>query len=339
MLKVKDLGFSRGTQKILESVSIELPQGELMALLGSSGCGKTTLLRLIAGFEKVQKGSVLIRGKAVATAGLHQSAYDRRVGFVFQNYALFPHMTVYENITFGVPAPETGVNVDQAARDLMELFGISHLKNKLPYQISGGEQQRVAIARAMVPQPELLLLDEPLAHLDSELRMRMVRELKARLKSLGVTCILVTHSQKEAFEFCDRLLVMTQRGGPYQIGTPVSVYERPRNRSVAEITGEGALFNNQPLEDGGCKNIWGEWKVNFQPQCQFFVRPEKVVVGSGTSAVVKQVIYRGHEYFVELESLESGEKILMSRGVHEPAISVGEKIQLSLRGEGAWFSE
>ena len=207
MLKVKDVHFSRGRRKILDGVSFDLPEGNLMALLGPSGCGKTTLLRLIAGFERLPQGEIEIKGQVVASGqGTHTSAYDRRVGFVFQNSALFPHMSVYDNITFGVPPNSSQLGKTSLAQELLEVFEIAHLKHKKPYEISGGEQQRVAIARALFPQPKLLLMDEPLAHLDSELRLRMIRELKARLTELKVTCVMVTHSQKEESAYTHKIL-------------------------------------------------------------------------------------------------------------------------------------
>ena len=237
MLKVKDVHFSRGRRKILDGVSFDLPEGNLMALLGPSGCGKTTLLRLIAGFERLPQGEIEIKGQVVASGqGTHTSAYDRRVGFVFQNYALFPHMSVYDNITFGVPPNSSQLGKTSLAQELLEVFEIAHLKHKKPYEISGGEQQRVAIARALFPQPKLLLMDEPLAHLDSELRLRMIRELKARLTELKVPWL-------NAFNQIEKL----RRGVAFDVQLHPQVLLQIQDVLTADVSAVGARVDRNPL--------------------------------------------------------------------------------------------
>ena len=231
---VKD--FESGVERVraVDNVSLQIEDGEFFALLGPSGCGKTTTLRLIAGFEQPTEGKVLIRG--IAMEGI--PAYHRPVNTVFQDYALFPHLTVEQNIMFGLQME--GVDNKAArsrANEALELVRLPGVSARKPHQLSGGQQQRVALARALVKQPAVLLLDEPLGALDLKLRVNMQYELKALQRDVGITFIYVTHDQEEAITMADRIAVMNE-GEMLQVGAPRDIYEHPGRRFVADFIGE-----------------------------------------------------------------------------------------------------
>jgi iron(III) transport system ATP-binding protein len=240
---VKDLVVRFDAATILDRVSVSVSRGELLMLLGPSGCGKTTLLRSIAGFVEPQAGSIRFDDEEVR----HRPTHSRNVGMVFQSFALWPHMTVAENVAFGlrerrVPPAEIAARVDEALASVrMAGYGARHVD-----ELSGGEQQRVALARALVVRPRCLLLDEPLSNLDAKLRQSMRDEIRRLCKSAGLTTIYVTHDQKEALAIADRIAVM-QKGRILQIGAPAEVYRRPRSRAVATFIGETNLLRGRIL--------------------------------------------------------------------------------------------
>ena len=239
--------FSPAAPPAVDDVSFRVEPGEIFGLLGPSGCGKTTTLRIIGGFECPDRGRVAIRDQDVSTLPPER----RRVGFVFQDYALFPHLSVIRNVMFGLGArrpsagvaarPGRGAPARELARDYLARVGLSGVDERMPDELSGGQQQRVAIARALAAGPELLLLDEPFSNLDVALRDATRREVRAILKDQGLNAILVTHDQEEALSFCDRLAVMNE-GRIEQIGTPEEVYHRPRTAFVAQFLGRANLL-------------------------------------------------------------------------------------------------
>ncbi|MFN4155842.1 MAG: ABC transporter ATP-binding protein [Paracoccaceae bacterium] len=231
---VKTFGTGKHAVQALERVDLEIRQNEFFTLLGPSGCGKTTLLRLIAGFESPSDGAILLDGKEIAPL----PPFDRPINTVFQSYALFPHMTVAENIGFGLKM-QGRPKAEVAARvaDMLRLVQMEPLAHRRTSQISGGQQQRVALARALAPQPKVLLLDEPLSALDFKLRKEMQTELKRLQVETGITFIFVTHDQEEALTMSDRIAVMS-RGRVLQVGTPREIYHEPSDRFVAEFVGE-----------------------------------------------------------------------------------------------------
>ncbi len=230
-----------GIISAVNHVTMQIKNGEFFSMLGSSGCGKTTSLRMIAGFEWPTSGEIYIEGKAMG----HTPPFQRKVNTVFQNYALFQHMNVFENISFGLemegaPKDEIKKRVTRA----LEMVQLTGMERRRPKQLSGGQQQRVAVARALVKVPQVLLLDEPLGALDLKLRKEMQLELKALQQQLGITFIYVTHDQEEALTMSDRIAVMSL-GVVQQIGTPVEIYERPANRFVADFIGESNFFEGK----------------------------------------------------------------------------------------------
>ncbi len=231
---------------ILHEINLEVREGEFLTLLGPSGCGKTTLLRLISGFEEPTQGQIFIDGKDVCGLPPHQ----RHVHTVFQSYALFPHMTVFENIAFGLRCQKVSESeIQQRVADVLAMVKLEKYAQRKPSQLSGGQQQRIAIARAAVNRPRVLLLDEPLSSLDYRLRKTMQIELKQLQRKLGITFVFVTHDQEEALSMSDRVVVM-QEGYIEQIGTPREVYENPKTLKVAQFIGEVNIFDGKVLSLG-----------------------------------------------------------------------------------------
>jgi iron(III) transport system ATP-binding protein len=220
----------------VSSVSLTLEKGHLLALLGPSGCGKTTLLRLIAGFETPQQGKIAIAQQIVAANGQRVPPEQRGVGMVFQDYALFPHLTVQENLAFGLKTIQRKplLSLQQRVKEVLALVGLQGLEDRYPHQLSGGQQQRVALARALAPHPFLVLLDEPLSNLDVQVRLRLRQELREILRAAGASAILVTHDQEEALSIADDVAVMRQ-GHIEQMGAPEEIYQNPASRFVAEF--------------------------------------------------------------------------------------------------------
>ena len=253
-IRIEGLRKDFGSGDVLKGVSLEVVAGEFFTLLGSSGCGKTTLLRCVAGFEKPGDGTISFNGKDVTRL----DPWDRDVGFVFQNYALWPHLSVFDNIAYGLrmrkrPEAETATRV----RESLAMIGLPGIERRYPGQLSGGQQQRVAIARALVFDPKVLLLDEPLSNLDAKLRIRMRHEIRDIQKRLGITSIYVTHDQEEALEISDRIAVM-EDGSIRQVGAPDEVYERPRDRFTAGFVGKSSFIAGE-VEKGGFRTSGGDF--------------------------------------------------------------------------------
>lgn len=228
----ENLYKSFGKQNVVDGVTFSVAPGHIVTLLGPSGCGKTTSLRLIAGFEKLDHGRIEIDGQLVADGRVHLPPEKRRAGIVFQDYAIFPHLTVGENVGFGLGRRERPNRVP----DLLQFVGLANLDKRMPHELSGGQQQRVALARALAPNPVVLLLDEPFSNLDAALRVEMRYEVRRLLKQSGTTAIFVTHDQEEALFMGDEVAVMNQ-GKIEQIGPPQQVFHQPRSRFVAEFLG------------------------------------------------------------------------------------------------------
>lgn len=295
--------------EILHDINLEVREGEFLTLLGPSGCGKTTVLRLISGFEEPTKGTIFIDGKDVSGLPPHQ----RHIHTVFQSYALFPHMTVFENVAFGlrcqkVPSHE----IEERVADVLKMVKLEKFAERKPSQLSGGQQQRVAIARAAVNRPRVLLLDEPLSSLDYRLRKTMQIELKQLQRKLGITFIFVTHDQEEALSMSDRVVVM-QEGYIEQIGTPRQVYEEPSTLKVATFIGEVNIFDGYILSVEDNKQVQvsildkpriAKSSRNFRPgeKVHVLIRPEDVRVRDYSevddthdmfAGHVEEVIYKG----------------------------------------------
>ncbi len=235
LLALDNISIHYGQQQVVEALSCHVNPGDIVSLLGPSGCGKTTTLRAIAGFEPISGGEIRLEGNLLSDARQQLPPEERHLGMVFQDYALFPHLNLYDNICFGL-----GRSVDrqQVCNRLLELVNLPGLERRYPHELSGGQQQRVALARALAPQPKLLLLDEPFSNLDVDLRRRLAQEVREILKREGISAILVTHDQEEAFAFADKVGVM--RGGRLlQWDQPYQLYHEPADRFVANFIGQG----------------------------------------------------------------------------------------------------
>jgi spermidine/putrescine ABC transporter ATP-binding subunit len=243
-LELHNICKSFGNIKAVENLSFQVREGEFLSLLGPSGCGKTTTLRIIAGLEQQDKGEVLVNGREISNIPPHK----RDVGFVFQDYALFPHMTVEENIKFGLKMKRVPKGLlNGKIQEILKVVGLKGYEKRFPKQLSGGEQQRVALCRALVLNPKILLLDEPLSNLDAKLRKRMRIELKNIQKKIGITAIYVTHDQEEALSMSDRIILM-DKGQAVQIGTPYEIYEKPASRFVADFMGQVNCYEGEVIQ-------------------------------------------------------------------------------------------
>ena len=324
---------SFGAIEATKALNLRIAEGEFLSFLGPSGCGKTTALRIIAGFETPTSGDVLIDGKAVN----QQPAYERPVNMVFQNYALFPHLTVSQNIAFGLrqPRPRPGKDeIREKVARALETVRLPGYEDRHVWEMSGGQQQRVALARAIVNQPKILLLDEPLAALDRKLRKEMQVELQDLQRKLGITFILVTHDQEEALSLSDRICVM-RAGEIVQIGSPQQLYDRPLTRYVADFVGSSNFFDGTAtaIADGFATVELASGKVLKahatdrvvvgQPAC-VCLRPEQVRLhrggaGDGIEAVVQNRIFLGEhtEYVIRAGAL--GSVTVLSPGQTERA--------------------
>ncbi len=303
----KVFGAGADGVRALDGVSLTIRENEFFTLLGPSGCGKTTLLRLVAGFEVPTAGDILLHGESVV--GL--PPYRRPVNTVFQNYALFPHMTVAENIAFGLEMRGVArAQIEATTREMLGLVKMEGLGGRRPAQLSGGQQQRVALARALANHPRVLLLDEPLSALDLKLRQGMRLELKNLQKKTGITFIFVTHDQEEALTMSDRIAVMSQ-GRVQQLGTPLDIYERPVNRFVADFIGDTnlvpAVVSGPDGEYLRCRGAGG-LELLASPVAgaghggavTLAVRPEKITLGPGSLGRVAQALYLGTDTSYEV---------------------------------------
>jgi spermidine/putrescine transport system ATP-binding protein len=321
----------------VDSLDLDIYQGEFLTLLGPSGCGKTTVLRLIAGLETLSSGEIYMNGSRLNGTPPNK----RNVNTVFQSYALFPHMTVFENIAFGLRMKQHDKQtIQRQVSQALDIVKMTGLEMRMPHQLSGGQQQRVAMARAIVNKPQVLLLDEPLSALDYRLRQEMEIELKRVHRQLGITFVFVTHDQEEAISMSDRIAVMNE-GRIEQIGTPIKIYEEPENMFVARFVGEINVFKGQIVNvDNGSAvvDIHGQRfpvqnRKNFGEgqEVKVLLRPEDIQVTSDTdetnggpalSGRVDEVIYKGKTVDLII-SLDAGETIFVTQFFNEDQENVG----------------
>jgi spermidine/putrescine transport system ATP-binding protein len=332
-LAVRNVDKRFGIVQAVNNVSLDVHAGEFFTLLGPSGCGKTTLLRMVAGLELPDNGQVLLGSEDITSL----PANKRLVNTVFQSYALFPHLNIFENVAFGLrsrktPQDEVGSRVNRR----LEMLGLEEMADRYPHQLSGGQQQRVALARALVNEPEVLLLDEPMSALDARLRSQVQVELRRLQRKLGQTFILVTHDQAEALVVSDRIAVMNE-GEIIQHGSPKEVYEQPRTRFVAEFLGAANLIEGRHV-GGRLETEFGTFQLQKPPQWDrgtVAIRPERIQVANqapsknGIKATLREAIYRGTN--VDLW-LEPGPLRVRTAAHHN--FEPGEDLWLELPQEG-----
>ena len=339
------VGYSIGSQmhEIVHGLSFSLPRGEIGCLLGPSGCGKTTVLRAIAGFERLIDGRIMIGGHELSNRQLTAPPESRHVGVVFQDYALFPHLTVSENVAFGL-RKLTSADRDDRVRQLLSMAGLRTQASKYPHELSGGQQQRVALARALAPRPQLLLLDEPFSNLDIDLRERLAGEVRDILKELGTTAVLVTHDQHEAFAIADQVGVM-QAGRIVQWDTAYNLYHKPVDRFVADFIGQGVFATgnvdrtNQrvQIELGGLPLYQGMEYCSTDDRdserVDVLLRADDVLYDddSPLHAEVVRKAFRGAQFLYTLK-LPSGQTVLALVPSHHNH-AIGDKIGIRLAAD------
>ena len=336
-LEVKQLDFAYGRNQILFEFDFSLEESQIGCLLGPSGCGKTTLLRAIAGFENPTKGEIVLNGNKLNGSKIFVEPEKRQIGMVFQDIALFPHLSVESNIQFGIRSLPQNQR-DKRSNELLDLVGMSQFKKTYPHELSGGQQQRIALARAIAPKPSLLLMDEPLSSLDEELREQLAREIRLILQQEKISAILVTHDQNEAFAVGDHICVMHQ-GRVQQNDSAYKLYHRPLNRFVAEFIGEGALLPGVVADEDTISTDLGEIKGNLPESCKHqdnvdvLIRPENVILGDDKEnrAVITERYFRGSGYLYSLKT--SGGVELLSLIPGSEALQIDQSISVRLQIE------
>lgn len=324
--------FEEGKVIAVNNVTFDVGAGKIFAILGPSGCGKTTILRLIAGFERPDSGCILLNGSTVADKNIWVPPEKRGVGMVFQDYALFPHLTVNENVAFGLKNLTKEQKKSRVA-EALDVVGLSHLGNRLPSQLSGGQQQRIALARALAPGPVLLLLDEPLSNLDTDMRILMRAELAKILQRTSTTAILVTHDQEEAFVLADKVAVLNN-GKIEQIGTPEEIYHLPVSRFVAKFVGQADFIDGIVAKKGIDTEI-GLLSINFEgmetgEEIQLMVRPDDIDISVNTQGqgLITKRQFKGSDSLYEI-MLPSGVSIHSSQPSSVSHL-VGSKVEIKI---------
>ena len=329
IIEIKNVSKSFGDKCILNNVSISVKQGEFLTLLGPSGCGKTTLLRMIAGFGSPDSGEILINGTDITDVPPH----ERPVNTVFQRYALFPHLDVYDNIAFGLKLQKVPqAEIDKRVRKVLKMVSMTDYEDRDVESLSGGQQQRVAIARAIVNQPKVLLLDEPLSALDLKMRKDMQIELKEMHRKLGITFIYVTHDQEEALTLSDTIVVLDD-GNIRQIGSPTDIYNEPQNAFVADFIGESNILNGRMIKDRLVEFAGHEFECvdegfGENVDVDVVVRPEDIYItnkieSSQITAKVKSCTFKGVHYEMFVDTDKGYELMIQDYNAFEPESEVG----------------
>lgn len=322
-VELKNINKNFGNYKASNNVNFGIEKGKLIGLLGPSGSGKTTILRMIAGLETPDSGDIFIDGKRVNDI----AASKRGIGFVFQSYALFRYMTVFDNIAFGLEVQKKSKKeIKERVSEMIELVGLKGMENRYPNQISGGQRQRVAFARALAPNPQLLLLDEPFAAIDAKVRKDLRSWLKQMILRVGVTSIFVTHDQDEAIEVADEIII-TNRGRIEQVGTPIEIYKKPKNSFVAEFIGESTLLEKNYMLKG-FSDIKNSEKAVIRPE---FVTIKKLgslkqYMSAAEEGIVEEVLFRGS--YIEVKVNVKGLVVTGNLTLDEPQVKVNEKVNV-----------
>ncbi len=336
-----------GNNQVLDNASLMIPAGEVVCLLGPSGSGKTTLLRLAAGLERLQQGQIVIGGEIVADENTHVAPEHRGIGLMFQDYALFPHLSIMDNVTFGL----LGQPKDQArhrAMDMLEQLGMTEFATAHPHMLSGGQQQRVALARALAPQPKVLLLDEPFSGLDTNLRGQIREETLSVLKNSNVATIMVTHDPEEAMFMADRIKILGENGKILQAGRPHEIYYHPRHEFVAKLFGMMNRFKGV-VEDGSVEIPLGRIRADSLGEgreVEVLIRPEGVILESdaktGTPVEVVSTHLLGHDNIVRVRLKDNADneaqgKELYVRAHHAFEPELSKRITARLDAEYAFI--
>ncbi len=334
-LEIDDAAVGYDARAVLEGVSLALEDGEIGCLLGPSGAGKTTLLRAVAGFEPLMRGRIRADGQLLTGDGVHLAPERRQIGMVFQDHALLPHLSVLDNVRFGL-FRWTRAKAIARAHEMLELVGLAGTADRHPYQLSGGQQQRVAVARALAPQPRLVLLDEPFSSLDPDLRERLAVQVREALKATGIGALLVTHSQAEAFAMADRIGVIGD-GRLHQWASGYDLYHRPATRFIANFVGEGVLLPATVIDHARIATEFGELTARSVPaapgdQVEMLLRPDDVVHDDDApmQAQIVRRHFRGADFLYTLR-LDSGRLVqALVPSHHDHAVGQPIGIRLDL---------
>ncbi|SDS18484.1 sulfate transport system ATP-binding protein [Paenibacillaceae bacterium GAS479] len=323
-IEVKGLSKSFGDFQAVQDVSFGIQKGHLIGLLGPSGGGKTSILRMLAGLETPSSGDIIFHGQRVNDL----PPQERGIGFVFQNYALFKHMTVFENVAFGLKVkklPKDGIR--ERVQSLIELTGLKGFEHRYPAQLSGGQRQRVAFARALAPEPQLLLLDEPFAAIDAKIRSELRTWLKEMIERVGITSIFVTHDQEEAIEVADEIMIIS-KGRLEQKGTPWDIYKNPQTQFVAEFIGESTTVANiSSLTGFEEAAAWSGTKGLIRPEYIEIGKPGEITLASAAMrGRVRHIHFRGSEWMVELEIGDI--RLITYRSLEKEVLKPGDPVDI-----------
>ena len=336
ILQVENISCRYASQGAVDHASFALEEGILACLLGPSGCGKTTVLRAIAGFQPLLNGFIELNGIRISSPGYYLPPEKRNLSMVFQDHALFPHLTVEKNVAAGLIGRQDA-EVREIVDSMLGNVRLSDLRNRYPHELSGGQQQRVALARALAPSPRLLLMDEPFSNLDLELRERLCQEVRDLLKKIGTTCVMVTHDQQDAFTFSDFVGVMNE-GRIEQWDTPYNLYHEPQTKFVANFIGDGVFLDATVIDRNHIQSELAvlEGDLGADAPCgkaiQLLVRPDDIIHDddSQLTAKIRKKSFRGESYLYTLE-LPSGSQILSlvpSHHNHEIGEDLGIKVAI-----------
>jgi len=329
---VEDVHVALGGGEVLDGVSLAAAPGSQIAVLGPSGCGKTTLLRALAGLQRIDAGQIRIGDRTVAAAGVHEAPEHRSVGLVFQDWALFPHLSVAANVAYGLPAGERGGRLSfkrqerlrESVIGLLEMVGVGDLAGRFPESLSGGQRQRVALARALAPRPSVLLLDEPFSSLDTNLRATLRKEVADLLREVGITAVYVTHDQDEAFVLGEEVVVL-DRGRVVQQAAPAQMYAKPASTWLAQFVGAADVIAGEAdgrVAETALGRIPLEEAANGP--VQVVVRPEDVVLQPEGDAVVVAVEYFGHDTITSVCLID--DVVVRGRTIGAPVFAVGDQV-------------
>jgi len=334
LLELKNIECRVRNQLIVEDLSLHVNRGDLLCLLGPSGCGKTTVLRAIAGFQPIARGEILLQDKRVSSAGYTLSPDKRKIGMVFQDYALFPHLNVCQNICFGL-RNQSNAEKKRISDEMLEIVGLSGMGKRYVHELSGGQQQRVALARALAPRPDIILLDEPFSNLDIEMRERLSYEVRQILKEQDLTGILVTHDQHEAFAIGDHICVMNE-GKILQRDTAYNLYHSPENHFIADFIGQGVFVKGKLVEHDSVKTSFGiikgdrAYDLPGGTEVELLLRPDDIVIDSNGAleAEVVQRAFKGAEILYTLRINDNTELLSITPSHHD--YPIGDTVSIRL---------